>query len=129
MTWTPSGKRILYLEDEAIIALDTTDTLRDMGFGTIDLCHSLEMAEAALSSAAPDLALLDVNLSHGRTSLDLGRRLRDAGVPVVFATGYSADSLPLDETAVVVEKPLTPASLERALHQAADSAGSRAPDA
>jgi len=117
--WTPSGKRILYLEDEAIIALDTTDTLRDMGFAAIDLCHSLEMAEAALNGAAPDLALLDVNLSHGRTSLEFGRKLREAGVPVVFATGYSADSLPLDDSAVVVEKPLTQAALERALHQAA----------
>ncbi len=121
MTWTPSGKRILYLEDEAIIALDTSDTLRDMGFDAIDLCHSLEMAEAALNGGPPDLALLDVNLSHGRTSLDLGRRLREAGVPVVFATGYSAASLPLDDTAVVVEKPLTPHALERALRQAVDN--------
>lgn len=124
MTWTPSGKRILYLEDEAIIALDTTDTLRDLGFATIDLCHSLEMAEAALNSGMPDLALLDVNLSHGRTSLDLGRRLREAGVPVVFATGYSAESLPLDSAAVVVEKPLTPVALEKALEQAAAAAAS-----
>lgn len=118
MTWTPSGKRILYLEDEAIIALDTSDTLHDLGFAQIDLCHSLEMAEAALAAAMPDLALLDVNLSHGRTSLDLGRRLRAEGVPVVFATGYSADSLPLDSTAVVVEKPLTQSALEKALDEA-----------
>ncbi|WP_375690900.1 response regulator [Pseudooceanicola sp. LIPI14-2-Ac024] len=124
MTWTPSGKRILYLEDEAIIALDTSDTLRDLGFEAIDLCHSLEMAEAAFSGTRPDLALLDVNLSHGRTSLDFGRRLREAGVPVVFATGYSADSLPVDDSAVVVvEKPLTPHALERALERAARGAG------
>ncbi len=66
----------------------------------------------------PDIALLDVNLSHGRTSLDLGQRLLEAGVPVVFATGYSAASLPVDGRAFVVEKPLAAGPLERMLEKA-----------
>ncbi|MWB77392.1 response regulator [Pseudooceanicola sp. 216_PA32_1] len=119
VTWTPSGKRILYLEDEAIIALDTAEMLREIGFHDIDLCHSLEMAEAALGSARPDVALLDVNLSHGRTSIELGNQLLEAGVPVIFATGYSASSLPVDPRARVLEKPVAADVLFKTLRQAA----------
>ena len=110
--------RILYLEDEAIIALETAEALREMGFGDVALVYSLEAAGRALTRGLPDMALLDVNLSHGRTSFDLGRRLLDAGVPVVFATGYARATLPADPRATVVEKPCTTAALERALRSA-----------
>jgi len=114
--------RILYLEDEAIIALDTADMLRDIGFDSIDMCHSLAMAETALQGGNPDIALLDVNLSHGRTSLDLGQRLIEAGIPVVFATGYSVSALPVDPRAHVVEKPVIREVLTRALSEASAEA-------
>ncbi|WP_328600631.1 response regulator [Cereibacter sphaeroides] len=119
MTWTPSAMRILYLEDEAIIAMETVETLRDMGFEQIDMAYSLPAAEKFVAEALPDIALLDVNLSHGRTSFELGSRLLGEGVPVVFATGYASSSLPADPRATVIEKPVTPAALERALNSAA----------
>lgn len=119
MKWTPSGKRILYLEDEAIIALDTAEMLKDIGFDTIDLCHSLEMAEAAIGAARPDVALLDVNLAHGRTSIELGNRLLEDGVPVIYATGYSSASLPVDPRACILEKPVAAEALDRTLRSVA----------
>lgn len=119
VTWTPSAMRILYLEDEAIIAMETVETLRDMGFERIDMACSLPAAERLVSEARPDIALLDVNLSHGRTSFDLGRRLLGEGVPVVFATGYASASLPADPRATVIEKPVTAGALLRALSDAA----------
>ena len=45
MTWTPSAMRILYLEDEAIIAMETVEVLKDMGFTAINMAYSLPMAE------------------------------------------------------------------------------------
>ncbi|PTR19986.1 response regulator receiver domain-containing protein [Cereibacter azotoformans] len=122
MTWTPSAMRILYLEDEAIIAMETVETLREMGFEQIDMAYSLPAAERFVADARPDIALLDVNLSHGRTSFDLGSRLLGEGVPVVFDTGYASSSLPADPRATVIEKPVTPSALERALSQAAGAA-------
>ncbi|SNX67455.1 response regulator receiver domain-containing protein [Cereibacter ovatus] len=119
VTWTPSDMRILYLEDEAIIAMETVETLREMGFQQIDMAYSLPAAERLVADARPDIALLDVNLSHGRTSIDLGQRLLGEGVPVVFATGYASGSLPADPRATVIEKPVTPGALERALTEAA----------
>ncbi|MEI4474212.1 response regulator [Frigidibacter sp. MR17.24] len=110
--------RILYLEDEAIIALETADILRDIGFVDVRVAYSLDGVTKALGDDAPDVALLDINLGHGRTSFDLGRSLVEKGVPVVYATGYSASSLPGDLDAMVIEKPLSSQVLERALRAA-----------
>jgi CheY-like chemotaxis protein len=115
---TPSSMRILYLEDEAIIALETAEVLRDLGFTDIALAHNLGTAERLVSEAPPDLALLDVNLSHGRTSFDLARRLTESGIPVIFATGYASQTLPQNLTAVVIEKPFMQSTLERAISEA-----------
>ena len=119
VTWTPSAMRILYLEDEAIIAMETVEVLRDMGFTEISMAYSLPMAEKFVAEGNPDIALLDVNLSHGRTSFELGQKLLAEGVPVVFATGYATATLPADPRATVIEKPVTPGMLERALEEAA----------
>lgn len=110
--------RILYLEDEAIIALETVDTLHDLGFDQVDQVYSLDAANRSLDAQRPDIALLDVNLSHGRTSFALCERLLADSVPVVMATGYSRGNLPVDAAVEVVEKPITPAQLEQALRRA-----------
>ncbi|MEI4488502.1 response regulator [Frigidibacter sp. MR17.14] len=110
--------RILYLEDEAIIALETTEILRDIGFEDVRVAYSLDGVEKALQGDLPDVALLDINLGHGRTSFELGRSLVGSGVTVVYATGYSASSLPGDLNAMVIEKPLSAAMLEDALRTA-----------
>ncbi|MFC7704665.1 response regulator [Plastorhodobacter daqingensis] len=117
-TWTPSSLRLLYLEDEAIIALETVDTLHDLGFNHVDQVYTLEAADQAVATAQPDIALLDVNLSHGRTSFDLSERLLAAGVPVVMATGYSRANLPAHPAVEVIEKPTTALQLEEALQRA-----------
>lgn len=118
MTWTPSDMRILYLEDEAIIAMETVEVLKDLGFSNISMAYSLKMAERKLADGVPDLALLDINVSHGRTSFGLGKDLIAQGVPIVFATGYHSASLPQDMPAVIIEKPFTAQVLEKALRQA-----------
>ncbi len=53
VTWTPSAMRILYLEDEAIIAMETVETLRDMGFEQIDMAYSLPAAESSWPRHCP----------------------------------------------------------------------------
>lgn len=118
LAWTPPELRILYLEDEAVIAMETSQLLRDLGFGRIAAAASLSGAEKALAEGMPDLALLDVSVGHGHTSLDLARKLLEAGVPVVLATGHTAFDLQADPRASVLEKPFSPNDLEAALRRA-----------
>ncbi|MDP3339620.1 response regulator [Frigidibacter sp.] len=122
MAWTPPDLRILYLEDEAIIAMETSQVLRDLGFEQIAAAASLAGAEKAMAEGMPDLALLDVSIGRsGLSSLDLARKLLEAGVPVVLATGHMAMDLKADPRASVLEKPFSPDDLEAALRQAVAS--------
>ncbi len=104
MSWqhSKSRSRILYLEDEAIIAIEVSETLREMGPMDVMAAMNLDQARRHLESGLPDAAILDINLGRGQNSLDLGRDLIAAGVPVVFATGYSATSLDLPKGFVAV---------------------------
>lgn len=72
----------MVVEDEALIALDLTMTLEEMGaqvlgpFGTI---------RAAAACGAVDAAILDVDLG-GEPVFPLADRLRAAGTPLLFHT-------------------------------------------
>ena len=84
--------RVLYLEDEPLISMDTADFLRELGFGDVRAVLKLKAAHAALDQGDFDLAILDINLGRGETSMELGRSLLAAGTPVIFASGNGADS-------------------------------------
>ena len=80
------GKRILLVEDELLIALDTQDILAGAGYDVIGPATSLDQA---MSMAAEPLnaALLDVNLA-GTLVWPAAEALTARGVPVVLLTGF-----------------------------------------
>ena len=113
------AKTVLYLEDEILIGLDGELILRDIGFGTVHLCHTLETAEATLENHALDFALLDINLGDGRTSLSFARRLLERNVPIAFASGYNrSEELTCDFAAPVVVKPFSIVTIRSAVLRA-----------
>ncbi|WP_126978638.1 response regulator [Frigidibacter oleivorans] len=118
MTWNPPETRLLYLEDEPVIALETVEVLRELGFRAVTTTATLSAAQQALRDGMPDLALLDVSLARGESALDLARELLEQGVPVVLATGYSAEEIAADPRADVLEKPFGSEDLEAALRRA-----------
>jgi len=87
------GVRILLVEDEALIAWDTAESIRSCGANVIGPAASVAQACATLDSEAPDAAVLNVNL-RGESISPLLDKLRLRGVPFIFATGYSQDTLP-----------------------------------
>ena len=105
----PGDAEILYLEDEIIVALDTAQTLTELGFTTVHLCHNLRRAQALSEQLSPgDFALLDVNIAGEGLSIDLGRDLAARGVRVVFASGYNRHEMEAEHARLTfVEKPLT----------------------
>ena len=50
--------------------------------------RSVENTLARLEVEAPALAILDVNLGHGKTSISIAKRLSEMNIPFVFLTGY-----------------------------------------
>ncbi len=114
-----STKTVLYLEDEILIGLDGELILKDIGFGTVLLCHSLEAAQAYADSQPVDFALLDINLGDGRTSLSFAHHLLERDVPIAFASGYNrSEDLTADFTAPVVVKPFSTVTIRNAVTKA-----------
>ena len=85
--------RILYAEDETLIAAMVEEFLTEAGFETI-VVHDGEHAERMLAEHHDDLAALvtDVQLGRGPNGWDLARRARASNprLPIVYTTGDSA---------------------------------------
>ncbi len=124
----PSDCRLLYLEDEIIVALDTAQTLEDMGFAEVRMVHNLRRARGAAESALPDCALLDVNIAGEGLSIEFGQGLMAQGVSVVFASGYNRHEMEVEHAGLVfVEKPLSADAIADAFGRAGLAPGARGP--
>ncbi|MFL5281472.1 MAG: response regulator [Rhodopila sp.] len=84
-----SAKRLLLVEDEALIALFTEETLTDAGYEVVGPAHRLEAALDLAAREALDGAVLDVNL-EGVAVWPAAALLRERGVPFIFLTGFGA---------------------------------------
>ena len=86
------GAHILYLEDDAIINLSTTQVLEELGCEVSAAVH-LDDAWKIVRQQLPDAAVLDVHLHGDRTSYELATWLDARGVPILFATGYDTPAM------------------------------------
>lgn len=101
----PSKSRLLYVEDEVIVALDVSDGLsRELGF-EVHMAHNLSTAMSKCAQLSFDFALLDMNLGNGENSLALGLMLAERGTHVVFASGYNRNEIAKIDAFQLIEKP------------------------
>ena len=115
------GRRVLLVEDEALVALDLEMTLQDAGAETVGPASRLSRALAIAERETVDAAVLDVMLGR-EESFPLADRLHARGVAVVFHSGH-AEPGHLRERypgAGHCPKPCTPATIVRALVEAID---------
>ena len=108
-----SKHRILVVEDEALIAFEIEEIIKDAGgvvagpFATVD--EALRLIENENISAA----ILDMQLWED-TSLSIARRLADKNIPFLFYTAHS-DKINLWVAGEIVKKPATSVTLVSAL--------------
>jgi CheY-like chemotaxis protein len=86
-------KRVLVVEDEALIAFQVIDALEELGWEVVGPAASLAAALELAGEERLDGAVLDVNL-RGSDVYPVARLLDARGVPLVFTTGYRAAMLP-----------------------------------
>ena len=86
-----TGKRVLVVEDEALVSMLVEDELRDAGaevMGPVpSVSGALRLIEAAAADGGLSAAVLDINLDGQRVE-PVADRLAALGVPFLFATGY-----------------------------------------
>jgi light-regulated signal transduction histidine kinase (bacteriophytochrome) len=117
-------KTVLLVEDSLIISLDAEDILKRLGAKHVATAGTVENALEAIETVRPEIALLDINLGD-HTSYAVADRLREIGVPFMFATGYGEQAqLPEDhKSRIVVQKPYTLENVARALPRLMEKTG------
>jgi CheY-like chemotaxis protein len=108
-----SGKNVMVLEDEFLLAIEASETLEELGAMVLGPAYTIESALKLVEEQRPDAAVLDVNIG-GTSSATVAERLSNLGVPIVFATGYGAHA-DVAVGSMIIDKPYTREQMERAL--------------
>jgi CheY-like chemotaxis protein len=88
-----TGKRILVIEDEYLVALEMQSVLADAGFAEVEYAATEREALARIEEGGWDAAIADANL-NGRGISRIAAALTEHGVPFMIVTGYARESLP-----------------------------------
>ena len=112
---------VLVVEDDAVLALNIEETLREAGIGTVTLTSTTEDALAVLRKSQPDAIILDVHLADrddGWAVAELLQTLGPQRPQIIFSTG-SPDEIPEEIAAIgiVLAKPYDPEQLLQALRE------------
>ena len=110
------GRRVLVVEDEALLAMELTDILEREGCRVIGPAASVARALVLLDERRLDAALLDLNL-NGESGLLVAVALSDRGVPFMVVSGYceGQSSAPELHGAPRLKKPARHGELVRVL--------------
>jgi DNA-binding response OmpR family regulator len=107
-----NGRRVLIVEDEALIAFLLEDMIQELGYEVAGTANSLAAAMDAEPSSY-DMAILDVSL-NGHNVYPFAVTLAARGTPFAFASGGVAIP-PEHGNAPLLHKPFRQESLARIL--------------
>ena len=86
----PSTRRLLVVEDDALVAEDIAQQLRKLGYEVVAVVDSGEEAVKQAFALGPDLVLMDVGLRGPMDGTEAARQIRlTSGRPVIFLTSHS----------------------------------------
>ncbi len=92
-TVRPAPRRILIVEDEAMIALQLKALVESQGHSVAGPVASLKEALGVIQSEEFDAALLDFGLGDG-DSIPAAELLQKRKIPFAFTTGFGPEALP-----------------------------------
>ncbi|MDH4189284.1 MAG: EAL domain-containing protein [Betaproteobacteria bacterium] len=82
-------QRVLIVEDEAVIAMELAELLRECGLEVVGSAASGELAIAEALDKRPDLVMMDIMIKGPMDGIEAATRIRaKLDVPVVFLTAY-----------------------------------------
>lgn len=111
--------KVAIIEDEMLVAYHLEAVVEDLGYVPVGVAADSKQA-AKLAEAAPDIALVDLNLRDGLTGPAVGKLLGERGTTVVFLTANPQQvSPPIPNAIGVMPKPCNDACVKSALTYAA----------
>lgn len=110
-----SGRRILVVEDEMLVAMLMEDILADLGCVVVGPAARVADALERVRTEALDCAFLDVNVA-GERVFPVADALAERNVPFIFVSGYGEDVLePRFAGRPALKKPFPPSEIETVL--------------
>jgi CheY-like chemotaxis protein len=89
-----ADRKVLLVEDEALVAALAVDALEELGYRTIEATTAKAALEIASGDARLNFAIVDVGLPDGRgDALAIALRKVRADLPIIIATGYDGSHL------------------------------------
>ena len=116
--------RVLVIEDEAVIALDVADIVRNAGHEVVGIAATEKTAVELAAKHSPHLVLADIQLRGSDSGISaVNQIMKSMSVPVIFVTGFPERLLTGKqvEPAFVISKPFDPDLLRAAIAQALDT--------
>ena len=89
---------VLVVEDEMCLAMMLEDLLSDSGYRVV-LASRVQEAQRLVDEESIDAAILDVNV-NGEQAYPVAERLRERGVPFLFASATAARAFPPSTTRI-----------------------------
>jgi PAS domain S-box-containing protein len=85
-------RRVLIVEDEALIAMDLERRLINLGYNVVSVVDNHDDALVAFQQERPDIVLMDINLANSKNGIEVAKALKQiSDTPVVFITAYNDD--------------------------------------
>lgn len=114
--------RVMIIEDEVIIAMDTAAIVEDMGHKVTGIARTRAEAVALAASNRPDLILADIQLADNSSGIDAVNDIlvQFDNLPVIFITAFPERLLTGDrpEPAFLITKPFAQEQVRSAVSQA-----------
>ncbi len=90
-----TGKKIFYVEDDAILVKVLEWRLEKLGYSVCGSAATGADAIARIQETSPDLVILDIELTGPMDGIDVGEHLRDkTDIPFIYLTSHTEDEYP-----------------------------------
>lgn len=90
MTMVATSSRILVVDDDALIAMNTVDMVEDLGHTVLEAYSGKQALEIISSDPAIDAVITDYAMP-GMTGVEFAQKARELrpDLPILLATGYA----------------------------------------
>ncbi len=85
-------RRVMIVEDEAIVAEDLRMCLGQMGYEVVGVADSAGAAERLAQTSSPELALLDIRIKGSRDGIELAAWLQEQRIGFVYLTSHADET-------------------------------------
>lgn len=85
--------KILIVEDEIIVGLDTQSTLKKLGYEITDIVTNYNETIKSISENKPDIILMDIFLKNSISGIEISKKIKEIyqNISIIYISAYCDD--------------------------------------